>query len=419
MIESQLLSKIIDENSFYTMNKFNVNEADFEAYGHVYKYVKEYVNEYQQTPDYRNVVAKFADFDYMADVHDSYAYLCKTLKGQSAKRKAVLRLAKVNDNFKNMNGTEFAQWLKAEATALEAVANSSSSTATNYATNGVERKEWYNENKENRTHSYIPTPYSTLTDWLGGGFELGDYILLMAYTNKGKSWVGSHIGNTAHMNGFGVLHYSPELSKKQQVYRNDTLRGHFNNVDIRRGQLDNEQAYMEYLDQFNDQNEVPYYIKTMEDLPNGLSTDVIEADLQMLAADGKIGMVIIDGFNLMKHPKIGRDGMSATSRSLRQIFGRYKVAGLVIHQTPTSAEKEMKTDEDELEVEIPCPQVTDYSETISVVQDSATVLTFNQVQGRGRLLLAKCREPHVGKSIDLRCNFNLGYITEATPVDYF
>lgn len=416
MIEAQLLSKILDENNFHVLTKYNVTGDDFEAYKHVYDYVKDYVREYQQTPDYRTVISNFEDFDYYADSQDSIAYLAKTLKGQSAKRKAVLRLAKVNENFKSMNGTEFATWLKGEATALEAIANSSSSTATNFATNGQERKEWYTENKEQRTFSYIPTPYPTLTSWLGGGFELGDYILLMAYTNKGKSWIGSHIGSIAHENGYGVLHYSPELSKKQQVYRSDTLRGHFNNVDIRRGQLTNEAEYFEYLDEFNDSVEVPYYVKTMEDLPNGLSAEVIEADLQMY---GNIGMVIIDGFNLMMHPKIGRDGMSSTSRRLRQIFGRYGVAGLVIHQTPTSAEKNGQVDEDELDVEIPVPQVTDYSETIAVVQDSATVLTFNQVQGRGRLLLAKCREPHVGKSVNLTCNFNLGYITESSPVDYF
>lgn len=417
MIESQLLSKIIDENSFYVLTKYNVNGMDFEAYPHVYQYIKDYVQDYQQVPDYRNVVAKFEDFDYNSQVQDSFAYLCKTLKGQSAKRKAVTKLAKINENYKNMTGTEFATWLKEEAVSLEALARSSSSTATNYAVNGQERKEWYNENKEQRTYSYIPTPYASLTNWLGGGFELGDYILLMAYTNKGKSWIGSHIGNVAHEHNFGILHYSPELSKKQQVYRNDTLRGHFDNVKIRRGTLDNEQEYLEYLDEFNETKEVPYYIKTMEDLPNGLSADVIESDLQMYA--GKISMVIIDGFNLMVHPKIGRDGMSATSRRLRQIFGRHKVAGLVIHQTPTSAEKESRTDEDELEVELPVPQVTDYSETIAVVQDSATVLTFNQKDGRGRLFLGKCREPHVGKSVDLRCNFNMGWITEASPVDYF
>jgi replicative DNA helicase len=417
MEEAKLLSKIIDENSFYTMTKHNIDATDFEAYPHVYTYVKEYVNTFQQTPDYRTVVEKFEDFDYKADVSDSYVYLCRTLKDHSAKRKAVLKLGKVNENFNTMSGEEFARWLREEATALEAIALSSSSTATNFATNGAERKEWYEENKENRTLTYIPTPYVTLTKYLGGGFELGDMILLMAYTNKGKSWIGSDIGRKAHEAGFGVLHYSPELSKKQQVYRLDTLKGHFDNVKIRRGSLDNETEYMEYLDSFNESNEVPYLVKSMEDLPNGLSTDVIKADLEMYG--DQIQMVIIDGFNLMKFPKLGRDGMSATSRELRQIFGRFKVTGLVIHQTPTSAEKDAKIEEDELDAEIPVPQLTDYSETISVVQDSATVLTFNQNQGRARLFVAKCREPFVGESVNLKCNFNLGYINEASPVDYF
>ncbi|MDR7207615.1 DnaB-like helicase C-terminal domain-containing protein [Priestia megaterium] len=416
MIEAELLSKVIDNNEFYTMNKYNVTEADFRTYQHVYRYVREYVSEYNETPSYRNVVAKFKDFDYKPEVNDNIRYLCREIKAKATRHESVKRLAKVNENFKMMHPEEFTKWLKEEAEALEAIANFGASTVTNYATNGTERKEWYVESKENRTHSYIATPYPTLTKWLGGGFEVGDYILLLAYTNRGKSWLGSHIGNKAHEEGFGVLHYSPELSKKQQVFRNDTLRGHFDNVAIRRGELKNEDQYYEYLDEFNENKEVPYYIKTMEDLPKGLSTDVIEADLQVYK---DVKLIIIDGFNLMQHERIGRDGMSSTSRKLRQLFGRYGVAGLVIHQTPTGAEKEQKVDEDDLEVEIPVPQITDYSETIAVIQDAATVLTFNQKDGRGRLHLAKCREPNVGKILDLRCNFNLGYITESTIVDHF
>lgn len=418
MIEAKLLSKVIDENRFYELNKHGVLNGDFEAYNGVYEFVKDYVESYHQTPDYRTVVAKFEDFDYYPEVTDSFAYLCNTLKGASAKRNAVKRLSKVNDNFNNMSGIEFATWLKGEATAIESIATGGMTTGTNFATNGQERLEWYKDSKEQRTYSYVPTPYGTLTDWLGGGFELGDYILLMAYTNKGKSWIASDIGRKAFQEGFGVLHYSPELSKKQQSFRLDTLIGHFDNVNIRRGQLENENKYVQYLADYDEKNEVPYFIKTMEDLPKGLSIETIQADLETYP---NIKMVIIDGFNLMNHPKNGgRDGMTQTSRKLRQLFGRYGVAGLVVHQTPTSAEKENAIDDDdEFDTEIPVPQVTDYSETVAVIQDSATVLTFNQRDGRGRLLLAKCREPHVGESLNLRCNFNLGYITEATPVDNF
>lgn len=233
-----------------------------------------------------------------------------------------------------------------------------------------------------------------------------------------KSWIATQIGQTAWRNKFGVIHYSPELSKKQQTYRWETLDGHFNNVDLRRGQLDNEDVYMDYLDDFDEQNDTPYIIKTMEDLPDGLTIDVIEADLQM---HPNVGMVIIDGFNLMVHGKGNnlRNNMTATSRQLRQVFGRHMVAGVVVHQTNSSSEKEnSKEDEDGLRIVQP-PKLTDYSETIAIVQDCATGLTFDQYDGVGKLSIEKAREPSVGKVVDLHCDFNHGYVTEALVTDQF
>lgn len=74
----------------------------------------------------------------------------------------------------------------------------------------------------------------------------------------------------------------------------------------------------------------------MEDMPNGLSIDLIEADLQQ---NPDINMVIIDGFNLMQHGGNSREVLSGTSRKLRQLFGRHEVVGLVVYQTLSAAEK--------------------------------------------------------------------------------
>lgn len=420
MLEAQLLSKIIDENSFYTLNKFNISQNDFHAIPHVYEYVRDYVKEYGQTPDYRNVVARFKDFDYQVDVQDSYAYLAKTLKGQSAKRKAVEVIGQqANEKFKTLNGTEFANWFYEQATALKAVAESASSTGTNYATNGRERKEWYEEGKEKRSYSFIPTPWESLTRWLGGGFELGDGSLLQGYTNRGKSWISSAIAVKAHNEGFGVLYYAPELSKKQQLFRFDTINAHVDNVAVRRGALENEQAYFEFLGTYSEEKDevVPFIVKTMEDMPKGLSCELIEADLQQYE---NISLVVVDGLNLMQHGPGGvREGITKTSRKLRQIWGRYMVHGMVVHQTPTSAEKE-NMNEDDLGVRVPTPARLDqYSESIAMIQDNSTVLNYDQFDGIGKILLAKAREPNVGRTLDLRCNFNYGYITESTAVDNF
>lgn len=418
VIEHQLLSKVLEEGNVAVLGKYNISERDFYTIPEVYKFVKDYSSENGAAPDYRTVVSKYENFEYMPETTDSFKYLAKSIKSATAKRMAVELLQNnATRKFSELTGHEFAKWLHKESEHLLEVSTAETYLGENFATTGKERWERYLESKESRSFKFIPTPYPTLTEWLGGGFELGDYILLQAYTNRGKSWIASHVGVKAWDSGNGVLHYSPELSYDQQAQRNDTLLGHFNNVGLKTGKLKNEAEYKGFLETvISPDNEVPYIIKTMEHLPNGLSLDVIAADLQ---ANPEIKMVIIDGFNLMDHKgrNGNRDNMSNTSRKLRQLFARYEVAGVVVHQTPTSAEKENNQD-DETGSRIPTPPgIHQYSETIAVIQDAVTVLSFDQFDGIGKILLAKSRTPNVGKDITLHCDFNHGYITERTILD--
>lgn len=418
LLEAKLLSKVLIDRDYWTLAKFNVGDDDFDTYKEVYQYIKDFVKEYGQTPDYRVVVEKFSKFEFQVEVFDTFAYLCKALK----KQKVKLRIFNVLQNqagkrFKETEIDQFIEWLDDEVSTAKNVMNATASSGTNYAVNGMERKRRYEELKQNGSGVFIGTPYETLTEYLDGGFELGDYVLLQAFSNKGKSWVASHIGVSAWLQGNGILHYSPELSKTQQENRNDTLVGHFNNVAMRNGDLQNEEKYFQFLDGFTD-NEHPYIIKTMEDLPDGLSVDVIEADLQL---NPNVKMVIIDGFNLMTHGKgrLDRNAMTQTSRRLRQLFGKYSVVGLVVHQVNASEEKENKKKEDS---ENPMPKpasILGYSETIAVVQDACTILSFDAVDGNGQIFIAKCRGTGKEKTVDLLLNFNMGFIQEASPVDYF
>lgn len=417
-VENRLLSRIIDDGNLSVLNKYNVTKSDFYQQQDTFVFIGDYFKEFGQMPSYSEVVAECDQFDYVPDVVDSVAYMCKKMKSDNAKRRSYELLQKeASEKFSKMSGSDFITWLHDETTKIKEVASVDIHGGTNFATNGAERKEMYLNSKESRTYQYIPTPYPSLTEWLGGGFELGDYVLFQAYVNTGKTWFASDIGIHAFKNGFGVLHYSPELSEKQQLQRLDTLHSHFKNSAMKLGQLSNERQYLDYLDSFNEENEVPYIVKTMKDLPKGLSLEVIEADLQ---ANDNIKMVIIDGFNLMNHRggDSNRNNMTNTSRRLRQLFARYGVVGVVAHQIPTSARKENHS-EDETGIRIPVPpKLEQYSETSAVIQDACTVLNFDQVDGVGKILLAKARTPHVNKTLDLHVNFDEGFIYEASPVDF-
>lgn len=416
LVEHQLVSKVLDDNNFYELQKYGITSEDFIVIPDAFKFIESYVKQYGNVPDYLTVVEKFEDFEY-TETSNNVAYMAKTLKSHTAKRRAFQLIQnEVTDKFDKMTGTQFATWLAEQSASIAEEANMAGRLGTNLAQNGKERKELYLESKEQGSGKFIATPYPSLTDWLDGGFELGDYVLLMAYTNKGKSWIAADIAKTAWEQGNGVLDYRPEISKSQFMNRFDTLEGKFNNIALKKGSLfdSEEQRYFDYLDSFNESQEVPYILKCMEDMPEGLSIATLEADLNQ---NPGVSVVIIDGFLLMSHGGNSREALAGTSRKLRQLFARHGVLGIVIHQTPTSAEKDAKATTAE-DSRLPVtPDLTDYSETIAVAQDAVTVLTFNQLDGVGAIKLAKAKTPNVGNTLELFCNFTMGTIREPEILD--
>ena len=221
-IENRLLSKVIDEGTLTALMKFNVGLDDFIHQKETYQFIKNFNKEFGHIPSFAEVVAECEGFEYIPEVPDNVAYMCKKLKSDNAKRRSYELLQKeAAEQFSKLSGSEFVNWLYEETAKIKEISNIEVFAGTNFATNGQERREMYLSSKESRTYSYIPTPYPSLTEWLGGGFELGDYVLLQAYTNKGKSWLASQVGIKAFNEGFGVIHYSPELSQKQQLQRLD------------------------------------------------------------------------------------------------------------------------------------------------------------------------------------------------------
>ena len=417
-VENKILSYVLDSGNIQELKKYNVDGADFKLQGNTYDFIIKYVEEFGELPSYTEVVAECEAFDYEADVTDNLGYLCKKLKNDNAKREAFDILQnKDSKQFDQLNGNDFVDWLLAEANKIKRNNSYISNDFIDYGANGMDRLEMYEASKENRTNQYIPTPYPTLTKWLDGGLELGDYVLMQAYTNRGKTWLASQFGLEAYNNGFSVLHYSPELTKKQVQQRLDTLNGHFNNTDLRTGELVNESQYKNYLSKFDGSNGVNYIIRTMSELKGGLDIKTIEQDLKIHEG---VKMVIIDGFNLMRHSygDSNRNKMANTSRQLRQLFGRHGVVGLVVHQVPTSAEKENKIIDEAGSRVVNPPKLTDYSETIACIQDASTVLNFDQCDGVGKILLAKSRASVVDRILDLHVNFNDGFIREVSDIDF-
>ena len=148
-IENRLLSKLIDEGNTAVLNKFNITTADFTLQKDTYLFIRRYIKEFGQAPAYTEVVAECPSFEYMPEIPDNVAYMCKKLKSDNAKRRSFELLQKeATERFSTMNGSEFISWLHEETSKIKEVTSSEVFAGTNFATNGAERKQWYMESKE-------------------------------------------------------------------------------------------------------------------------------------------------------------------------------------------------------------------------------------------------------------------------------
>ena len=143
-IESSLLSKVIDSNSFYTMNRYNITEDDFFLQKDTYRFIKDYVDTYHECPSYTAVVAECKEFDYDPEVSDNIEYLCRKVKSDRAKRESFELLQnEATKKFSELPGDKFIQWLKGNTDRIYDTTQTVSSSGSNWATNGQERREMY------------------------------------------------------------------------------------------------------------------------------------------------------------------------------------------------------------------------------------------------------------------------------------
>lgn len=111
LIEHQLISKVLDDNCFYQLSKYGISSEDFIVIPDVYTFVSGYVSQYGNVPDYLTVVDKFENFEYV-ETANNIAYMAKTLKSHTAKRKTYQLLQnEVSTQFDKMTGAQFANWL--------------------------------------------------------------------------------------------------------------------------------------------------------------------------------------------------------------------------------------------------------------------------------------------------------------------
>jgi replicative DNA helicase len=139
-------------------------------------------------------------------------------------------------------------------------------------------------------------------------------------------------------------------------------------------------------------------------------------------------MVVIDQFNLVAFGRNDRDAKTAFSRQLKQMAARKHVVVVVLYQTTGESERSKGADAAGIR-ELRIPKISDYSETIALVQDSSIVFGFDAVlwkdestsryRGKALLVVLKGRDGGEGSETELEWMPNDGIIRPRVATDLF
>lgn len=429
MIEQALLNAIIASRDTTALVRNGLMDAkQWLTHKDAYLYLSKHLKEYGELPSIASMCQNVDNFE-PSDSVESPDTLAKKMIERNLKNIQKEFFLNVAQKFGDLDAYDILRKMEEKVEELQKLSMLRGNNGIDWASSGEERFAEYEGRKLRDFNRRIPFLFPQLTELLGemhGGF----YETIMGFTSRGKTWLGLLQGLVAHRAGFKVLVESGEMSKPEVQFRLDTMAGGFNNRGLFTGALDfrDEEAYKEWLSKFSkDAGQAPFVIKTQEDWPSGLTLYQIDHDIQVCKPD----IIIIDQFSLIRHSSADRSGMTNTSRRLKELAGKYGIIICLLYQANGDYEKrksQSETEDNSIKELVP-PRLSDYSETIAIIQDSDVVLTFDSTTwkdektkkqcGKALLSIGKSRAGGEGSELDLNWIPNEGIIEPRRAVDIF
>lgn len=429
MIEVQLLNSVLASRDASALARNGLMEKkQWLTHPEAFAFITKHLKEYGELPSVATVIQNVDNFE-VSEGGESVETLCKKLVERNLKNAQKEFLQDVAKKFGDMDAYDVLTKIEEKVSEFQVMSTRRGNNGLDWATSGNERAKEYQERKRKDFSRRVPFMFPELTEALGE-MDAGAYLTIMGFTSKGKTWLGGIEALAAHDVGLKVVFESAEMSKPEIAFRLDTLKGKFQNRGLYTGSLDfrTEEEYLAWLNDFNkNSGKAPLIIKTQEDWTYGLTLNQIEHDIQVHKPD----LMVIDQFSLIKHSSNDRDGKAQTSRRLKEFAGKYGVVIVLLYQANGDYEKRKgKEDPSENAIkELTPPRISDYSETISVIQDSNYILTFDsttwkdgatkQQCGKALLSVAKSRSGGEGTELDLNWIPDFGIIETRKATDVF
>lgn len=375
MVEHQIICKILEDQSLHIIKQHGLTVDEFPPdYQAEVQFILDHYNRYGNVPDKLTFLQNHKNFEIVM-VHESEDYLVDALLEKHLHTKQMQMANEWGKMLGDPNSKEAFSYLTTKAEELRKI-HLKKRRGTDI-TKDTTRQQMYHERKGLNGVIGLDTGMDEITKitkgWLGE-----DFVVILARTNEGKSWLLLYFLYVAWRNGVPALLYSGEMGTDVVGYRFDTIAGNFSNDALLSGfekLADGNVGSKEYDEYFTNlgNNTTPFIVVTPKDLGQRLDIPM----LHFLIETYQPGIVGIDQLSLMEdyRKKKGeqlRMQYTHVAEDLYSTSEKYKIPVLAPAQANRSAEGSKKKEESERKP----PMVEDISESDGVGQNATRVLSM-------------------------------------------
>lgn len=306
-IEIQVISKLLTTESDGDIDKLcEFDSSYYSVYTKHIEFILSHRQKYGDVPDVFTFQAEFPNIK-LVTVSEPITYLCRELR---AHKKHIMLIDMFNKLKDLGSGDAAAAWRYVQSE-CDKVLNLDDSNPLNIIKQARERAETVKRNAGQRR---IPTGFPEIDKLMYGGMStVEEFLLIVARTNAGKSWILTKMMEAAQKAGFRVLFYSPEMQGEYIGARFDTWRGHFQNSQLYQGKYTDE--YLDYLESL-EADEIGAFVLEDKHAPDG------KVDVPLIANLVKrlyIDLVIIDGLSYLEDARSDNNRGQSTSIKYKNI----------------------------------------------------------------------------------------------------
>lgn len=317
--EVKLLNSLIQTNDYVTAVNEGVENV-FIEYRDVWNFIVHHYDEHKKVPSKETVKQHHPEFEFYS-TPEPIKYYIDEAKKESLSYQTRLIVSKTNSLLSEAGPKEALSYLMENTSALYKYSSKLKDTDL-----VSEWKDRASDLRDRASRGYnelqgIPSGIDVI-DKQFGGWQPGDFIVLLGWTGVGKSFIARLFAVNAWKAGYRPLIISLEMNKQQEGQRLDTLLtngdGTFTNTDLVRANpsiVDNYESWAEKM--FEGKH--PLYLVTSEGLETA-DQNMVQAKIDQYRPD----IVILDYHGLFDDAS-GARNETEKAKNLSKAFKRMAV----------------------------------------------------------------------------------------------